>query len=376
MQEVYKAIMRKKKDQDEMDPMEKHAMMGVLKDIHGMASNDMGHDIKGLKKISVMSDSDAGMKEGLKKAGEIEAHKQGHSMSDDDADRVSADMHQESQRHKLNKKSDMTDQDDAMANPMGDEEADSDKAMEGYAEGGNVLDANARKHIASKNFAGPDRSYPIEDAAHARNALARVAQHGSPELQAQVRAKVHSKYPGIGKANGGMINPGQYGEAQADVVGTPHQHRQDHGMNTQYARPTINKEYDPYQRMADGGSVEHQHDQTMDFMEDGPMEMRKEWGPGKNYAEGGMIHPGAFGEAQADVVGTPHQRRQDHGFDTGYAGTEMKKEMGTGMPHLQGNGSDMHNGKPLADQDADDLGDLDDSEIDMLIKHLQARRKG
>ncbi len=72
-----------------------------------------------------------------------------------------------------------------------------------FSEGGHVLDANARKHIAPKNFAGPDRSYPIEDISHARNALARVAQHGSPELQAQVKAKVHAKYPSVGMAEGG-----------------------------------------------------------------------------------------------------------------------------------------------------------------------------
>lgn len=67
------------------------------------------------------------------------------------------------------------------------------------SEGGNVLDTNARNHIASKNFAGPDRSYPIEDIEHARNALARVSQHGSPEEKAEVRHKVHSKYPSIGE---------------------------------------------------------------------------------------------------------------------------------------------------------------------------------
>ena len=70
------------------------------------------------------------------------------------------------------------------------------------------LSATARKHIAPKNFgitphssaekARPG-SYPVPDLAHARNALARVAQHGSPSEQAQVRAKVHAKFPGIGK---------------------------------------------------------------------------------------------------------------------------------------------------------------------------------
>jgi hypothetical protein len=64
------------------------------------------------------------------------------------------------------------------------------------------LTAAARKKISGKNFAGPDRSYPIEDASHARNALSRVSQHGSSALKARVRAKVHAKYPGIGKSRG------------------------------------------------------------------------------------------------------------------------------------------------------------------------------
>ncbi len=61
------------------------------------------------------------------------------------------------------------------------------------------LTAAARKKIPSGEFAGPDRSYPVEDKAHARNALSRVSQHGSSALKAKVRAKVHKKYPGIGK---------------------------------------------------------------------------------------------------------------------------------------------------------------------------------
>ena len=62
-----------------------------------------------------------------------------------------------------------------------------------------VLTTMARKHIAKKNFALPGGRYPIEDAAHARNALARVAQHGTPAEQAKVQAKVYKKYPGIDK---------------------------------------------------------------------------------------------------------------------------------------------------------------------------------
>jgi hypothetical protein len=60
------------------------------------------------------------------------------------------------------------------------------------------LTAAARKHIPAKNFALPGGRYPIEDASHARNALVRVSQHGTPEEKAKVRAAVHRKYPSIG----------------------------------------------------------------------------------------------------------------------------------------------------------------------------------
>lgn len=61
------------------------------------------------------------------------------------------------------------------------------------------LNAAARKKISGKNFAGPDRSYPIEDESHARNALARSS--GKP-IAAKIREKVHAKYPSIGKSRG------------------------------------------------------------------------------------------------------------------------------------------------------------------------------
>ena len=61
------------------------------------------------------------------------------------------------------------------------------------------LNAVARNKISGKNFAGPDRSYPIEDASHARNALARAS---GKSVEARVRAAVHRKYPDIGKSHG------------------------------------------------------------------------------------------------------------------------------------------------------------------------------
>ena len=56
-----------------------------------------------------------------------------------------------------------------------------------------------RAKIPAQSFALPGRRYPIEDPSHARNALARVSQHGTPAEKATVRAKVHRKYPSIGK---------------------------------------------------------------------------------------------------------------------------------------------------------------------------------
>jgi hypothetical protein len=61
------------------------------------------------------------------------------------------------------------------------------------------LTKGQRDRLSPKSFAGPDRSYPIPDRSHARNALSRVSQFGSPEVKAKVRSAVHRKYPGIGK---------------------------------------------------------------------------------------------------------------------------------------------------------------------------------
>ena len=57
-----------------------------------------------------------------------------------------------------------------------------------------------RKKLSKKSFALPGkRKYPIPDKAHARNALARVAQNGTPAEQKKVRAAVKKRFPSIGK---------------------------------------------------------------------------------------------------------------------------------------------------------------------------------
>ena len=70
------------------------------------------------------------------------------------------------------------------------------------------LTAEERQEMPKADFALPGKgegpkgagagSYPIPDESHARNALARVAQHGTAAEKAEVRRKVHEKYPGIG----------------------------------------------------------------------------------------------------------------------------------------------------------------------------------
>lgn len=62
------------------------------------------------------------------------------------------------------------------------------------------LTAEGRKRLSRHSFAIPGtRSYPIENETHARDALARVSQFGSPSEQARVSEAVHKKYPGIDK---------------------------------------------------------------------------------------------------------------------------------------------------------------------------------
>jgi hypothetical protein len=67
------------------------------------------------------------------------------------------------------------------------------------------LNAKRRNSLPTKDFAGPQRSFPINDENHARNALARASQF-HPELKSKIKAKVHAKYPAIKmKMDGGPV---------------------------------------------------------------------------------------------------------------------------------------------------------------------------
>lgn len=60
------------------------------------------------------------------------------------------------------------------------------------------LTSKERSEIPSNKFAIPGkRKYPLENPAHARDALARVSEFGSIKEKHEVREKVHDLYPGM-----------------------------------------------------------------------------------------------------------------------------------------------------------------------------------
>jgi len=62
------------------------------------------------------------------------------------------------------------------------------------------LSYKRRKKLPKTSFAlKRERKYPIHDIAHARNALARVAQSGTPSEKKRVRAAVTKRYPSLKK---------------------------------------------------------------------------------------------------------------------------------------------------------------------------------
>lgn len=115
------------------------------------------------------------------------------------------------------------------------------------------LTTKARKAIPSKDFAGPDRSYPIEDKSHARNALSRVSANGSPALKARVRAAVHRKYPSIG---------GKVKEESMQTRGS-HEHQlksHDKGVIS----------HDEFQKLDHGSKHDHMPNRKVEDFEKGP----------------------------------------------------------------------------------------------------------
>lgn len=83
------------------------------------------------------------------------------------------------------------------------------------------LDAKERQSMPKSDFALPGKgegpkgagagSYPIPDKGHAMAALSRVSANGTSEEKAEVRKKVHDKFPGMGE----MKSKERYGKVKA-----------------------------------------------------------------------------------------------------------------------------------------------------------------
>lgn len=109
------------------------------------------------------------------------------------------------------------------------------------------LTTEARNSLPDSAFVFPsDRRYPIHDLSHARNALARAAQNGTPAEQAKVKSAVYAKYPALKKSEevqvevpiwrsdehhlvyGTVYTPGQY-DAHGDKMSGEEIRKMAHG---------------------------------------------------------------------------------------------------------------------------------------------------
>jgi hypothetical protein len=60
-----------------------------------------------------------------------------------------------------------------------------------------ALTSKRRNSLPSKDFALKGRRYPLDTKNRADSALSRVSHNGTPAQKAEVRRKVHARYPGI-----------------------------------------------------------------------------------------------------------------------------------------------------------------------------------
>lgn len=67
----------------ELDPLEKQAKMGVIKELSKQAGDMLGSQIHPMKKVTVASDSKEGLKEGLDKAAGLVEHANEHETDPD-----------------------------------------------------------------------------------------------------------------------------------------------------------------------------------------------------------------------------------------------------------------------------------------------------
>jgi hypothetical protein len=71
------------------------------------------------------------------------------------------------------------------------------------------LTAKKRNALPASTFAGPDRSYPVPDASHARNAKARASQAvNAGRMSASTKARIDAKANRVLGRSGGRVAAG------------------------------------------------------------------------------------------------------------------------------------------------------------------------
>lgn len=86
--------------------------------------------------------------------------------------------------------------------------------------GGKLTQVNGQrmaggKPIPDSSFALPGQRYPVDTIGRARNALSRVAQNGTPEEQAKVKAAVRRKYKSVQVGGGTQDHASSQGDVMA-----------------------------------------------------------------------------------------------------------------------------------------------------------------
>jgi hypothetical protein len=80
-----------------------------------------------------------------------------------------------------------------------------------------------RSKMKRSSFAIPSkRKYPITSMGRARNAIARVQQHGSPAEKRAVFSKIRTKYPALARRSSVIPTKTGSGRRYGERVGTRH----------------------------------------------------------------------------------------------------------------------------------------------------------
>lgn len=122
--EEFKNLLLKKQKEQAKKPVDKDKLKAkaeMMKQLSDLLGKDMAEDVKGMKKVTVASDSSEGLKEGLKKAKDIMDKKP-------DLEEEMKEMEDASPEHELGESS----EEEKSEHESGEEEKDEDVDVEGF----------------------------------------------------------------------------------------------------------------------------------------------------------------------------------------------------------------------------------------------------